>query len=254
VCCETRFDQNDVEAQMTQVAPRTIQTNAGNLELVPVKNDQLGDMARYWPMGLVEIPDTPGQFGLVFQRGDQEVHGIKLQPPDMAEEDATFLQNVNRALIASALKHYLEERHRGVMVPCVYYKEKAPGEVETGFAFFVGPDAKSKSASREHSDAMYDDRLGAGATPMVFAMSGAIAKAGKELDLPMSPLIGVDLRPRLAIGGLAMHFVIVGPQVFVVKYPIEEAEPTWEYLVRAGFSTLPYAPMRPTALSYPTPA
>ena len=234
---------------MTQVAPRTINTARGTLTLLLAEVEQVRDIARYWPMELVVNPGCPGQFGLVFQRGDREVHGIKLQPADTAEADAKTFHHINRVLIAAALPYYLEKRHRGVMVPCAYYKEKTRGLVETGIAFFVGPDARSKSASQDNSDVIYDDRLGEGATPMVFDMAGAIAKASRESGLPMMTVIGVDLRPRLAIGGLAMHFVIVGQQVFVVKDPLDETEVVWEYLVRAGFSTLLYAPMRPTALS-----
>jgi len=239
---------------MTQVPPRTIETEEGTLNLVPAKIDQLRDIARYWPMELVANPDSTGHFGLVFQRGDQEVHGIKLQPADAPEADARTFHHTNRALIATALPYYLEKRHRGVMVPCAYYKEKGSGVAETGIAFFVGPDARSKSTSRSRSDVMYDDRLGAGATPMVFDMVGAVAKARKESGLPLMTVIGVEMRPRLAIGGLAMHFVVVGQQVFVVKDPLDESEPVWEYLVRAGFSTLPYAPMKPARLPGVPPA
>ena len=67
-------------------------------------------------------------------------------------------------------------------------------------------------------------------------------------------VIGVDLRPRLAMGGLAMHFVIVGQQVVVVKAPLDESEAVWGYLVGEGFSTLPYAPMIPAGLPGVPPA
>ena len=134
-------------------------------------------------------------------------------------------------------------------MPCAYYKQKAPDVVETGIAFFVGPDATSKSATGNNADVLYDDRLGAGATPMLLDMASAIAKAGKACDLPLQTVIGVDLRPRLAMGGLAMHFLVEGPQVLVVKDPLREDEPVWEYVVRAGFSTLPYVPMQPAAVA-----
>lgn len=233
---------------------RTIRTDAGNLELVPATVAHLRGIARYWPMELIKIPQAADRFGLVFQRGAQEVHGIKLQPVDLPEAHARTVHHVNRAVIASALPHYLARRHRGVMVPCAYHKQKAPGMAETGIAFFVGPDAASRSTSGDKADAMYDDRLGVGASPMVFDMAAAIAKAGKACNLPLQTVIGVDLRPRLAIGGLAMDFIIEGPQVFVVKEPVQDDDPVWEYVVRAGFPMLPYAPMQPTALPEAPPA
>ena len=64
----------------------------------------------------------------------------------------------------------------------------------------------------------------------------------------------MDLRPRLALGGLAMHFVVEGPRVFVVKDPLQENEPVWQYAVRAGFSKLPYAPMKPMAFAQQPPS
>ena len=53
---------------------RTIKTDAGDLELIPATVDQLRGIARYWPMGLISSADGSGRFGLVFQRGVQEVH------------------------------------------------------------------------------------------------------------------------------------------------------------------------------------
>ena len=233
---------------------RTIRTDAGNLDLIPATIDQLRGIVRYWPMGLVASPDAPGRFGMVFQRGEQEVHGVKMQPADVAETDAKTIHYANRALIASALPYYLEKQHRGVMVPCAYYKEKTAGMVETGIAFFVGPDTTGKSPSRENADDVFDDRLGNHATQMVFDMASAIVKASKKCGLPVMTIIGMDLRPRLAIGGLAMQFVVEGLNVFVVTDPLQEDEPTWGYVVRAGFSTLPYAPMEPTAFPDAPPA
>jgi hypothetical protein len=243
-----------IEAQMVQETPKKIETDEGTLELVPAAIDQLRQIAACWPMELVSIPNAPGKFGLVFQQGDQEMHGIKMQPADTAEANARTFHYINRALIASALPYYLEKQHPGVMVPCAYCKEKALGMAETGFSFFVGPSSTSASGTDHRSDEMYDDRLGAGATTMLFDMMGALATARRETGLPMMTVIGVDLRPRLDMGALAMHFVVVGQRTFAVKDPLDESEPVWSYLVKAGLSRLPYAPMRPTGISGAPPA
>ena len=233
---------------------RNITTDAGALELTPAAVDQLRGIARYWPMEIIGNSDDPDHFGLVFQHGDQEVHGIKMQPPDIPEADAKTIHHVNRALIASALPLYLAKKHRGVMVPTAYYKEKAGGMVESGIAFFVGPDSQSKSRSGDYAEVMYDARLGEGATPMIFDMAAAIAGASKACGLPLLTVIGMDLRPRLAIGGLAIHFVVEGPRVVVVKDPLQEDEPVWEYVVRAGLTRLPYAPMKPMGFAGQPPS
>lgn len=228
---------------------KVIRTDAGVLELTAPSMDDLRGIARYWPMKLVKIGDDPDRFGLVFQQGDQEVHGVKLQPPDNTESDAWDWLLVNSAWIASALPNYLARGHKGVMVPCAYYKKKGNGTAESGFAFFVGPDAESGSIrSGEESGFTYDDRLGTGATNMIFDMAEAIADVGRRSGQSTQTVIGMDLRPRLALGGLAMYFVVVGPRVFVVKDPLLEDDSVWRHLLRAGFSSLPYAPMTPFAL------
>ena len=233
---------------------RNITTDSGELELIPVTIDQLRGIARYWPMEITTNEDDPGHFGLVFQHGDLEVHGLKMQPLDIPEADAKIVHHMNRALIASALPGYLAKEHIGVMVPCAYYKEKGGGMVETGIAFFVGPDARSRSRSGRITDVIYDDRLGEGATPMIIDMMAAIAGASKACGLSLLTVIGLDLRPRLAIGGLALHFVVEGPRVFIVKDPLQEDEPVWEYVVRAGLTKLPYAPMKPMGFAGQPPS
>jgi hypothetical protein len=242
---------------MTGPEPRLIKTDAGPLELVPATIDDLRSIARYWPWEVFrddEASGSYGGYGLVFQHGTEEIHGVKLQPPDIDAEEAKMHFYFNRALIASALPHYLEKQHLGVMVPCAYYKEKAEGKVETGVVFFVGPDPASKSTDVEDPLVLFDDALGAGATPMIFDMVAAFGKAGEEYNLPPFIVIGMERRPRLAVGGLAMHFIVAGPRVIVVKDPLNEEEPVWGHAVRAGLTRLPYAPMKPAAFAGPVPA
>jgi hypothetical protein len=229
-------------------------------------------------MKVIRSDDTQDTYGLVFQHGDVEVHGIKLQPVDISETDANKVLIVNRALIAAALPFYLEKQHRGVMLPCAYIQEKTTGLFESGLAFFVGPDAASikekttglfesglaffvgpDAASRYTSrkENLYDDRLGAGATQMIFDMAAATSRASKEIGFPLMTVIGVDLRPRLAIGAIVMDFIVEGPRVIVVKKTFQEGDPVWmllvEHLVSAGFSTLPHAPMQTVSLPGPLP-
>jgi hypothetical protein len=227
---------------------KIIATAAGTLDLVPASADQLRGIARYWPMELVTTTDDPERFALVFQRGEQEIHGIMLQPPDASEPAAVLMHQSNRNLIAAALPHYLAKQHHGVMIPGAYYKEKAEGRVETGFVLFVGPDPQSQPQVAAGVQTLYDDRLGPGATAMVLDMVTAIATASRERQLPLMAFVGMELQPRLAVGGLAMHFVVQGGQVFAIKDPVEEEDPVWEQVVLAGFSSILYAPLWRAAL------
>ncbi len=123
--------------------PKTFKSDGGDLALVPATTEQLRHIGYWWPMEVIRSDDSQDTYGLVFQHGDVEVHGIKLQPVDISETDAEKVLIVNRALIAAALPFYLEKQHRGVMLPCAYIKEKTTGLFESGLAFFVGPDAAS---------------------------------------------------------------------------------------------------------------
>jgi hypothetical protein len=239
--------------RVDQMKVTTIKTDAGDLTLYPAEVDQLRGIARYWPMELICGPETPGRYRLVFQHGAEEVHGVKMQLPDLPRGEAIMNCNLYRILIAAALRYYLEKQHRGILVPCAYIKEKGPDSAEAGIAFFVGPDPASKSTTGERKPFL-DDRLGDGATEMVLDMMNAIAHALTEYQLPSMTLLGLDVRPRLALGSISLDFVVEGSQVIVVKDRQIENHFIWEYVVRAGFTDLPYAPMTPIALDQSLPA
>jgi len=230
--------------------PMYIETDAGSLELIPATLDQLRVVARYWPMGLLRNSEDPLQYGLVFQQGEKELIGIKLQSVDIPEEDAQIQHLMYRSLIALSLPIYLKKENHGIMLPCAYYKEKSEGLAETGVAIFVGPGPSSEPEAKEDSNTVFDTKLGNGATSMVFDMIGALDKASKDGGFP-TQFLGIEPRPRLAIGGLAMHFLVVAGGVIVVKDPLDKNELVWKSTVQAGFSRLLYAPMQPTCLSDP---
>ena len=225
-----------------------INTEAGNLELTPATPDDLKPVGARWPMGVVFSQAETEPNALVFQVGEQEAFGIKLQPPDTDEQTARAQFFNNLALIASALPFYLEHQHRGIILPCAYYKGKADGRVETGFAFFASHHPGSQLAARTEAEVQYDDKLGDGASRMIFDMAAAIPKASKRVDLPVNTVIGVELRPRLALGSLGMPFLVQGATVFAIQHPLRIEDPVWAFAVRAGFSKLPYAPMIPGAV------
>jgi hypothetical protein len=225
-----------------------ITTDAGNLELAPATTDELKTIAAQWPMGIVAKQGDTDPWGLVFQVGDHEAYGIKLQSPEVDEGTAKVRFFMNQALIAAALPFYLEHHHQGIMLPCAYYKEKGHGRVESGFAFFVSSHPTSKMAARTKAEIQYDDRLGDGASKMIFDMAAAIGKASAQIHVPLSTIIGIDLRPRLALGLLSMRFLVQSARTFLVQHPLLKEHPVWGYAVRAGLSKLPYAPMVPTAV------
>ena len=144
------------------MATFNINTEAGTLDLTESAPTELQPVATLWPMGLVFSQAEAQPNGLVFQIGEEEAHGVKLQPPDTDKQTATALFFNNLALIAAALPFYLERQHRGVMLPCAYFKEKTDGRFESGLAFFVSAHPASKSPSQTEFHTRVDDQLGDG--------------------------------------------------------------------------------------------
>ena len=225
--------------------PRTLKTDAGDLDLVPATLEELDGLYRYWPMGITDI--STKRDGLVFQRGAEELIGIKFQHVDRPVPLALTVHVMDCALVASALPYYLEHQHRGVMVPCPYVKRKTSGLVETGIIYFVGPDVASRDLYHEKDDTLHE-QLGVGATAMIAHMAIAVVRASNERGLPMDYFLTREPRRRLAVGSIAMYFAIHGPHVVVIKSPINEIDRTWKHVVSAGFSRLPYAAMVPAAV------
>jgi hypothetical protein len=193
--------------------------------------------------------DAPNH--LNFQIGEEEAHGLKMQPPDTDERTATHLYFQNLIIIATALPAYLECKHRGVVLPCVYLKQKSDDRFESGIAFFVGPDPASHTPELKEVEIQYDEALGDGASKMILDFVDSIVKASKQLNMPIGQFIGFDVRPRLALGNIGMPFLVSGSKVFAIQFPLRPEHPFWEYVVRAGFAKLPYAPMRPGAVPGP---
>ncbi len=103
---------------MMRAEEKIIRTEAGILHLISATIDQLRGLARYWPMELLSYAEGSPDFGLVFQHGDEEIYGVKMQFLDMAQADARMFHGLTRQWIASALPRYLAMKHQGVMVPC----------------------------------------------------------------------------------------------------------------------------------------
>jgi hypothetical protein len=228
-----------------------IHTDAGNLDLTPATPDELNHIAAEWPMGVILNEAEAEPNGLVFQIGKEEAYGVKLQPPDTDEPTAQALYFNNLALVAAALPFYLEHGHRGILLPCTYYKKKSDGRFESGIAFFMSPRLGSTTPAPTKAQVPFDDELGEGASNMIRHFAAAVSEARKRLNFPLIPIIGVDVRPRSALGALGMSFLVQGARVFAIEHPLGDDHPAWAFAVRAGYSKLPYAPMIPTAVPGP---
>lgn len=76
---------------------------------------------------------------LVFKDGEQEVYGLKMQIPSFSDKhDAVTMYWIFRCAIAAGLSSYLEHEHKGLMVPCAYFKKRAEDAWDAGVAFLSG--------------------------------------------------------------------------------------------------------------------
>jgi hypothetical protein len=101
------------------------------------------------------------------------------------------------------------------------------------------------------AERVFDELLGVGASKMIVDFIDSTRKASETLGVPMATLIGVDVRPRLALGNLGMPLVAVGEQLLAIQFPLREEQTFWEHVVRAGYAELPYAAMRTSAVDGP---
>ena len=233
-----------------RLEPTTIQTKAGQLKLRPASLNEIKALGLRWPMGLV-IADDGAANGLNFQVGEEEALAVKLQPADTDELSATALYFNNLTLIAAALPEFVKRRHLGVTVPCAYLKAKGNERFESGIALFVSPDRASIGPELQPAERVFDELLGDGASKMIVDFIDSTRKASETLGVPMATLIGVDVRPRLALGNLGMPLVAVGEQLLAIQFPLREEHTFWEHVVRAGYAELPYAAMRTSAVDGP---
>jgi hypothetical protein len=227
----------------------TIHTDAGELKLVRASQDEFMPVAINWPMGVAFSREADQPYGLIFQMGEEEALGVKLQPPDCDEETARTVYLLNQAVIASALPFYLKHQHPGIILPCPYFKEKAGDRFESGIAFFVAPRPVDSPRHPTENRVQLDDRLGDGASRMISDFMAALVAGASRFNLPITEvLIGIDVRPRMALGSIGMPFLVHGPNLFATQYPLRDNHPFWEFTVRAGFSRLSYAPIAPSAV------
>jgi hypothetical protein len=196
-------------------------------------------------MGLVELEGHRHCYplGLVFQQSGRDLIGIKFQQVDFQRSDAVRVYAVNRILAASALPEYLKWGHRGLLAPFAYFRRKPTGKVETGIAYFASP--SSSDDVPPDGDTRFDSDFGVGATAMIFHMARAIVVSSQKLGIRYQYFLTMERRPWTALGILALDFVVCGTKVVVIDSSPSDANPVWEYLVRAGFTTLPHAPMIP---------
>lgn len=231
---------------------RVFQTSSGalRLKLEPDPHD-LDKLSAAWPNGVARLadPDGTSSYGLVFQRGQQEVWGLKMQQPDGPTEVANANMAANRIRASCAAARIVGKSADASLLVATYIRERQPGQYETGiaiFPMFVGTNPPLPGSSTGPG-AMVTP-IAPGAEPIVGAFMTALIDS-TDTDLgKLAPFIGFDLRPRLMMGSLCFEFLVLGDWIASLNPVVDQHDPRWGAVVRGGVRSVVQLPSEPFAV------
>jgi hypothetical protein len=229
---------------------QTITTPKGDVRLAPIDRELFQELRGIMPYGIVGLKsdNKPLEYGLVMKCDDDEVMGIKLQPPDCSREQVPSTIETNIILISMAIPRYLENRYDGLLMPFPYVRDKGDW-YESGISVFVFPKLGGKETHENtpHAGA-YDNQFGKGATAMLIGFVKALQAAAKESNIPLYPVIGMEPRPRMQLGSLSFGYMVMGDRVIAIKTTITENDVTWAILRDSGIIEITHLPSQPAAI------
>jgi len=231
---------------------RTIDTPQGQIRLLDPDPLRLRNLRQLLPMGAVRFsePVNGAGYGIVMKCGEHEVHAVKQQPPDLPEEEWAENQFfINTLLIAQTLKAYMAHGFSGMCIPCPYWRKKAEDRHEVGVAYFGAPSPGGIEANEFEFEHSWDNQFGHGFTLMFTTFIREIQQTEARSGLKLQPSIGLDDRPRLALGLLGFGFLVQGKEVFSLKTVLSELDPVWAALRSTGIEEVWHLPSVPMEIS-----
>lgn len=234
-----------------------IETTAGVVTLLEPDQKKLEVVRSLIPLNGPLPKELEGaRYGVVMECGAGELWAIKQQPVDVkrSQQDDVYMNSI--ALVVSAIKSYLDLGFSGVLMPCVYMREKPKSMVEVGIAYFgaAAPgDAAKVPKGLEFPD--FGDTHGIGFGSMVMAFIKCLGDTSKQTGIPLSPIIDMDHRPRSALGVLVFSFLIHGQDIYSLKINPTDQDPVWTFLRSSGIQhvyALPSVPMEMPSLGAPS--
>ena len=219
------------------------------LDLEPAPEDLL-HLADAWPNGVVRLknPDDSLSYGIIFQRGQKEIWGLKLQqvegPPAVA--NANMAANRVRASVAAA-RIVGKTTHASLLVG-TYFRERKPGLYETGIALFPMYLGTAPPPEAAKGTGALVTPIAPGAEPIVAAFMTALVDSADAEVGQLAPFIGFDLRPRMKIGSLAFEFLVYGDWIASLNPTVDADDPRWAAVVHGGVRGLVQLPSVPFAL------
>jgi hypothetical protein len=121
--------------------PQILTLEEGQIELLEPPLELLRRLRSTLPLGLLRFKDSPtnAQAGIVMKCGDEEIYGVKFQPPDCDHETSLRVFHANRIFVLAALIQFLRLGYSGTLLPVAYHKTKESGVCESGVACFAFP-------------------------------------------------------------------------------------------------------------------
>ncbi len=227
--------------------PQSIRTSQGKLHFQKPHNDLIRSLYQCLPMGLrmFSEPQRGASFGIVVKRGEQEMHFLKQQPPEIEEVHTATVLQANSLLLGVTFAQYLAHGHTGWFWPSVYLKQKRSG-VELGIAYAGGGDLPEEGV--DATSRAFDNSLGEGFTLRMMDFVESLKAQAQITSIPLQPTIGLDVRARSQLGSLAFGFLFLDQTVICLKAAIREEDPIWTVIRSSGIDTLVHLPAVPLEL------
>jgi hypothetical protein len=89
-----------------------------------------------WPLPILEHPECPNLFGVLFGTQDFELGAYTFPLPEMGYEEACELGTALAGLVATGAARLARAGCQGTILPVVYLRETADFRFETGVAVF----------------------------------------------------------------------------------------------------------------------
>jgi len=183
------------------------------------------------------------------QCGGNEVYFVKQQPVPCDEEQGFVSYEANSILIANSLASYLANGYTGLFMPCPYIRKKDAGQVESGIAYYGFPSPCGHESKDSPFGTMFDRDFGNGFTTMLVTFVHGLRNSSRDTGISLSDVIGVDIRPRLHLGSLALSFMLVGPHIICLKTHVSERDFVWTVLRDTGITEVFHMPSVTAAIN-----
>ena len=231
--------------------PQILTIDEGQIELLDPPLELLRRMRSTMPLGLLRFKNAPqnAQAGIVMKCGEEEVYGVKFQPPDCEEETARRVFQTNRILVLTALLRFVSAGYAGTLIPVTYLKPKETGGYESGVACFAFPASRDKSRPDFGTHSKFEDYLMPGAYMYVLDFAKMLAEATRGFGVSPPRLIGMDTRPRLQLGMIMFDFLVFAGELLCLKCDVNANDPLWKVFHGLGNRRVWHLPSVPVEIT-----